>query len=184
MQLIHGSHTLSLGTTAGSHHHDNMPKGMAAMRTQLGVRSGFKCQLLFFLRSEQATLQALTFQLYHWSINPRLQNYCKQCTQSGVYRQIQRHESLLDVIRHFQKMKTSQQQLNFSFEKIFIDSYDIHRERQRHRQREKQAPCREPYVGLHPRTPGSCPELKADTEPLSHPEVPQMPFNRIFYIAQ
>ena len=36
------------------------------------------------------------------------------------------------------------------------------RERQRHRQKEKQAPCREPDVGLDPRTPGSGPEPKAD----------------------
>ena len=33
-------------------------------------------------------------------------------------------------------------------------------ERQTHRQREKQAPCREPDVGLDPGSPGSCPELK------------------------
>ena len=46
------------------------------------------------------------------------------------------------------------------------------RERQRHRQREKQAPCREPDAGLDPRTPGSCPEPKADTQPLSHPGAP------------
>ena len=39
---------------------------------------------------------------------------------------------------------------------------DIEREGQRHRQREKQAPCREPDVGLDPRTPGSLPEPKAD----------------------
>ena len=44
-------------------------------------------------------------------------------------------------------------------------------ERQRHRQ-EKQAPRREPHVGLDPGTPGSCPELKADAQPLSHPGVP------------
>ena len=31
------------------------------------------------------------------------------------------------------------------------------RERQRHRQREKRAPCGEPEVGLGPRTPGSRP---------------------------
>ena len=31
----------------------------------------------------------------------------------------------------------------------------IERERQRHRRREKQAPCREPDVGLDPGTPGS-----------------------------
>ena len=36
------------------------------------------------------------------------------------------------------------------------------REKQRHRQRGKQAPFREPDVGLDPRTPGSCPEPKAN----------------------
>ena len=35
------------------------------------------------------------------------------------------------------------------------------RERQRHRQREKQAPCREPDVGLDHRSPGPHPRLKA-----------------------
>ena len=50
---------------------------------------------------------------------------------------------------------------------------DTQRERQRHRQREKQAPCREPDAGLDPRSqiPGSHPEPKADTQPLSHPGV-------------
>ncbi|XP_072667846.1 spindle and centriole-associated protein 1 isoform X1 [Canis lupus baileyi] len=42
-------------------------------------------------------------------------------------------------------------------------------ERQRHRQREKQAPCGVPDAGLHPRIPGSRPEPKADAQPLSHP---------------
>ena len=46
------------------------------------------------------------------------------------------------------------------------------RERQRHRQREKQAPFRKPDVGLNPRTSGSNTEQKADTQPLSHPGVP------------
>ena len=49
---------------------------------------------------------------------------------------------------------------------------ETHRERQRHRWREKQAPLREPDVGLDPRTPGSLPEPKADAQPLSHPGVP------------
>ena len=35
--------------------------------------------------------------------------------------------------------------------------------------REKQVPCGEPNVGLNPRTPGSCPEPKADAQPLSYP---------------
>ena len=31
---------------------------------------------------------------------------------------------------------------------------------------------REPDVGLDPGTPGSCPEMKAEAEPLSHPSIP------------
>ena len=45
-------------------------------------------------------------------------------------------------------------------------------ERQRYRQREKQAPCRKPDVRLDPGTLGSRPEPKADAQPLSHPGVP------------
>ena len=36
------------------------------------------------------------------------------------------------------------------------------RESRRHRQREKQAPGREPEVGLDPRSPGSHPRLKVE----------------------
>ena len=46
-------------------------------------------------------------------------------------------------------------------------------ERPRHRQREKQAPCREPDMGQDSGTPGSCPEPKADAQPLSHPGIPR-----------
>ena len=42
----------------------------------------------------------------------------------------------------------------------------------RHRQREKQAPLREPDAGLDPGTLGSCCEPKADAQPMSHPDVP------------
>ena len=52
---------------------------------------------------------------------------------------------------------------------LFIHERHTQREGQRPRQREKQAPHREPDVGLDPRTPGSRPELKADAQPLSHP---------------
>ena len=45
-------------------------------------------------------------------------------------------------------------------------------QRQRHRKREKQAPCKKPDAGLDPRTPGSCPKLKADAQPLNHPGPP------------
>ena len=49
---------------------------------------------------------------------------------------------------------------------------DREREMQRHRQREKQAPHREPNAGFDPRTLGSQSELKADVQPLSHPGAP------------
>ena len=38
-----------------------------------------------------------------------------------------------------------------------------------------QAPCGEPDAGLDPRTPGSCPEPKADARPLSY-QVPREHF--------
>ena len=42
-----------------------------------------------------------------------------------------------------------------------------------HRQREKQAPCRKPDVGLDPGTPGSCPGQKTGPKPLSYPGIPR-----------
>ena len=42
------------------------------------------------------------------------------------------------------------------------------REKQRHRQRDKQTPCKEPDAGLDLRTWGSRPEPKADAQLLSH----------------
>ena len=47
-------------------------------------------------------------------------------------------------------------------------------ERASKRQREKQAPLREPDVGLDPGTPGSCPGPKAGAKPLSHPGIPRL----------
>ena len=43
---------------------------------------------------------------------------------------------------------------------IYLFMIEREKERQRHRQREKQSPCREPDVGLNPRSSGSCPGLK------------------------
>ena len=60
----------------------------------------------------------------------------------------------------------------FVFKISFIHYRETYRERQRHRQREKQAPCGKPDEGLDPMTPGSCPELKAAVQPLSHPGAP------------
>ena len=60
----------------------------------------------------------------------------------------------------------------FFVKNLFIHERHREREKQRHRQREKQALCREPDEGLYPRTPGSHPEPKSDTQPLSHPGVP------------
>ena len=44
---------------------------------------------------------------------------------------------------------------------MIVTQREKEREGQRHRQREKQAPCREPDVGLNPRTLGLGPGLKA-----------------------
>lgn len=44
---------------------------------------------------------------------------------------------------------------------------------ERHRQKEKQDPCREPEVGPDPRTAGSHPGLKGGAKPQSHPGIPE-----------
>ena len=49
---------------------------------------------------------------------------------------------------------------------------DTERERQRCRQWEKEALCKEPDVGLDPGSPGSRPGPKAGTQLLSHPGIP------------
>ena len=56
---------------------------------------------------------------------------------------------------------------------------ETEREREREREaetqeREKQAPCREPSVGLNPGTLGSRPGRKAGAKPLSPPGVPKV----------
>ena len=48
---------------------------------------------------------------------------------------------------------------------------DTEGENQRHRQREKQAPCKEPCMGFNLRTPGLHPEPKAGAKLLSHPGI-------------
>ena len=60
-----------------------------------------------------------------------------------------------------------------SFIIFYLFIHERPRERQRHRQREQQAPCREPDAGLAPRTLGSQPEQKADTQTLTHPGTPE-----------
>ena len=61
----------------------------------------------------------------------------------------------------------------FFFLRFYLFIHERNRGRQRHRQKEKQACCREPDVGLDPRAPGSRLEPKADAQPLSHPGVPE-----------
>ena len=48
------------------------------------------------------------------------------------------------------------------------------RDTEKERQRQKQAPRREPNVGLDPRTPGSHPGPNAGAKPLSHPGIPSI----------
>ena len=59
---------------------------------------------------------------------------------------------------------------------MYLFMRDRERERHRPRQREKQAPHSKPDTGLDPRTPGSRPEPKTDTQLLSHPGVPRNNF--------
>ena len=56
---------------------------------------------------------------------------------------------------------------------IYLFIRDTQRERQRCRQREKQARHGEPDARLDPRVLGSWPEPKADAQPLSHPCTPR-----------
>ena len=56
---------------------------------------------------------------------------------------------------------------------VYLFMRDTERERQGHRQKEKQAPCRKPDVGLDPGTPGSCPMPKAGSKLLSYPGIPR-----------
>ena len=53
--------------------------------------------------------------------------------------------------------------------KIFINSFMRDIEKQRHRQKEKQAPHGEPDAGVDPSTLGSQPKPKVDIQPLNHP---------------
>ena len=64
--------------------------------------------------------------------------------------------------------------MNQTFFNYFYLSIMRDIERQRHRQREKQASCGEHNAGLNLRTLGSHPEPKADTLPLSHPGAPNL----------
>ena len=63
---------------------------------------------------------------------------------------------------------------DFFFNILLIYSRETQREGQRHRQRGKQPPCKEPDVGLDPKIPGAQPEPKADAQPLSHLGLPEM----------
>ena len=76
-------------------------------------------------------------------------------------------EEMMHLVGTDRKMIEFLQTSKFFKDFIYLFMRDTERERQRHRQRKKQAPCREPDAGLDPRTPGSQPEPKADTQPLS-----------------
>ena len=63
----------------------------------------------------------------------------------------------------------------FFFLRFYLSIHERHTEREAETQAEGEAaPCREPYVGLDPRTPGSRPGPKAGAKPLSHPGIPSL----------
>ena len=70
------------------------------------------------------------------------------------------------------KLRNKTPILFFILKILFIHERHTDRERQGHRQREKQAPRREPDIGLHPGTPGPRPGSKAGAKLLSHPWIP------------
>ena len=61
------------------------------------------------------------------------------------------------------KLRNKTPILFFILKILFIHERHTDRERQGHRQREKQTPCRKPDVGPDPGNPESHPELKAGT---------------------
>ena len=71
---------------------------------------------------------------------------------------------------------------HISFFQDFIYLSETQRERQRHRQMERQTPCGDPSMGLNPRTLGSHPELKVDAQPLSHRGVPMTYFTFFYFV--
>ena len=61
---------------------------------------------------------------------------------------------------------------------LFI--YLFMRDRETQAEREKQAPCREPYTGLHHGSPGSSPGPKTGAKLLSHPGIPFLVIFKMF----
>ena len=79
------------------------------------------------------------------------------------------HEDPLTPARNLSSVSRATRVIFFRF---YLFIHERHTERQRPRQREEQVPCREPNMGLDPRTLGSRPEPKAGAQPLSHLGVP------------
>ena len=64
--------------------------------------------------------------------------------------------------------------LLFFLKILFIYSWDTERGGETQAEGKAGHPHREPDAGLDPRIPGSCPEPKADGQPLSHPGTPKL----------
>ena len=77
---------------------------------------------------------------------------------------------------HFQmdlnRTTTAKEMELIIFLRFYLFIHEKQRERLRHRQREKQAPCGEPMRNSIPGPQGSSPEPKADAQPQSHPGAP------------
>ena len=61
----------------------------------------------------------------------------------------------------------------FLFKMLFINSWETQRERAETQAEGEAGSLWEPNARLNPRSPGSGPTLKTDTQPLSHPGVPK-----------
>ena len=90
---------------------------------------------------------------------------CKSTTESsGNSGPLKPCGKPVDLPSEYKALDLREASLSLSFKILFIC--------ERHRRRKEQAHCGDPDVGLDRRIPGSRPELKADTQPLSHPGVP------------
>ena len=83
----------------------------------------------------------------------------------------------------YKKNQREEKQIFFFFLKILF-IHEVHTQRERgaetQAELEKQAPCREPDVGLDPGTPGSGPGPKAGAKPLSHLGCPETSSSQSF----
>ena len=120
--------------------------------------STFMCSCKVSVGSWHCTVSWMVDVLSSWSYEfPSTQAMYPKMTYFWV--------SLIEQVTFFGNIpfRMVSAQWSFFFFNFFVFNHERQRERerQRNRQRLKQAPCREPDVGLDPKSLGSCPGPKA-----------------------